>query len=100
MSRVTAFSNLREFISWKDNNCDQCCRYENKSTKANNARCRLAFYLDLASVDDGTISLNTANKVGYDGTYLNAKCNDFNKPIIRKKYPKKIKNQTDLFSHE
>ena len=100
MSRITPFANLREFISWKDNNCDQCCRYENKSTKANNARCRLAFYLDLACVDDGTISLRTANKIGYDGTYLNTKCNDFDKPIIRKKYPKKIKGQTKLFSHE
>lgn len=98
--KIQPFSNLREFIYWKDKNCDECCRYSNVSSKRNNAKCKLAFDLDLASVTDGEISLNTANKIGYDGTYLNRKCNDFNKPIIRKKYPRKNKNQTELFSHE
>lgn len=95
--KIQPFSNLTEFDSWTTRNCDMCCRYSNVSSVRKNAKCKLAFDLDLACVTDGEISLNTANKIGYDGTYLNRKCNDFNKPIIRKKYPKKIKNQTELF---
>ena len=100
MSRVRPFSNGTEFDWWTSRNCDKCCRYSNVSTKRNNAKCKLAFDLDYACATDGMINLNTANKIGYDGTYLNDKCKDFNKPIIRKKYTKKIKNQTELFSHE
>jgi len=108
MSRIQPFSNLTEFTSWKDKNCDRCCRYENVSTKANNARCRLAFYLDLGSVSDGTISSYTALKIGcksfngFDGSCeLYDQCKMFNIPI--KKYPKKKKvdkRQTNLFNHK
>lgn len=102
--KVQPFSNLTDFIKWKYKNCDKCCRYENKSTKANNARCRLAFYLDLASVTDGMISVTTALKIGtteFNGIHstctLKYSCNNFNKPIIRKKYNKEIKGQIKLF---
>lgn len=98
--KVQPFSNLTDFIKWKDKNCDQCCRYENRSTKSNNARCRLAFYLDLASVTDGLISTTTALRIGtkeYNGIdstcTLKYKCNDFNKPL--KTYPKKKKIHKD-----
>lgn len=103
--RITPFKSGTDFMSWQSKNCDKCCRYENKSTNVNKARCRLAFYLDLASVTDGTISFKTGFKIGYksyngiSGTCeLKDKCNNFNKPIIRKKYIKKIdKRQTNLF---
>lgn len=85
-------------MHWHDNNCSQCCRYENESTEVNKAKCRLAFYLDFAAIDTGEISLCTANKIGLDENgCLKPECNYFNQPIIRKKYPKKIKGQTDLF---
>lgn len=102
--RVNPFRNLTEFALWQSNNCGKCIRYENKSSKADNAKCRLAFYLDLASVSDGTISLLTAQKIGIKGASLgnyctlNNQCNDFNKPL--KYYPKKKKidkNQAKLF---
>lgn len=103
--KVQPFSNLTEFINWKDKNCDQCCRYENKSTNVNNSPCRLSFYLDLASVTNGLINSNTALKIGkkeYNGIEstctLKDQCNNFNKLI--KTYPKKRKidkKQTKLF---
>lgn len=98
--RITPFSNLTEFISWQNNNCNQCCRYSNVSVKRQNAKCKLAFDLDYACIDDGTISLETAEKIGMCCGQLSIRCNDFDKPIIRKKYVKKDKNQKELFSHE
>lgn len=107
MSRVRPFSNGTEFDWWTSANCDRCCRYSNVSSKRNNAKCKLAFDLDYACATDGMISTKTALKIGtkyYNGIdgacELADKCKDFNKPIIRKKYPKKIKKQTELFSHE
>lgn len=104
--KVQPFSNLTDFIKWKDKNCDQCLRYENKSVNVNNARCRLSFYLDLASVTDGLITSNTAIKIGVTKEYnvidstcsLKDRCNDFNKPIKTYQKKKKIdKKQTKLF---
>lgn len=73
--RITPFSNLTDFMSWQSNNCDKCCRYSNVSSKRQNARCTLAFDLDFACIDDGTISLGTAEKIGLEGCYkkINAK---------------------------
>lgn len=96
MKKITPFSNGSEFESWQDQNCFNCCRYSNVSTKRNNAKCKLAFDLDIGCVTDGTISLNTATKIGYDGVSLNVRCNDFSKPIIRKKYIKKCKEQINF----
>ena len=95
--RMAPFSNLTDFYIWQSNNCDKCCRYSNVSTKPSNAKCKLAFDLDFACIDDGTISIKTAENIGLKGGYLKNKCNDFNKPIIRKKYPKKnVALQTKL----
>lgn len=99
-NRVMPFSNGTEFMRWQERNCLQCCRYSNVSSKRSNAKCKLAFDLDFACIDDGTISSKTANKIGLVGNYLKDKCNDFNKPIIRKKYPRKNINQKELFSNE
>lgn len=108
---VQPFSNLTEFEWWKNNNCDKCYRYENKSTKLNNARCKHAFRLDLACVSDGMIPLRTAFKIGTKSSctglekdnvgtcVLQDKCKLFNKPLpIRKKAKKKEDiNQYNLF---
>lgn len=96
--KIHPFSNGTEFMHWHDNNCSQCCRYSNVSTKRSNAKCKLAFDLDFAYVDDGTITIKTAQEIGLDENgCLKTTCNYFNKPIIRKKYPKKNKGQTNLF---
>lgn len=104
MKRIIPFSRLTEFIYWKSNNCDKCLRYENRSTTADNAKCRLAFYIDLASVTDGCISLITAQKIGIKSDIsngsciLNDQCNNFNKPLKKYLRKKKVdKNQTTLF---
>lgn len=96
LERITPFSNLSEFTRWTDKNCDLCNRYSNISTKKENAKCKLAFDLDLACVTDGTISLDTANKIGFKDGYLQSKCNGFNKPMARKKHTKKIIGQMKL----
>lgn len=104
--RITPFSKLTDFMSWQSNNCDKCCRYSNVSSKRQNAKCKLAFDLDYACVSDGTISTDTALKIGcteyngIDGSCTLGKCKDFDKPIIRKKYPKKIKGQINLFEND
>lgn len=82
--QIIPFSNLSEFDSWQSHNCDRCCRYDNTSSKRQNAKCKLAFDLDLACVSEGSISVDTAKSIGFDGVQLNDKCNDFNKPIISK----------------
>lgn len=100
--KVIPFSNATEFEIWQTNNCDRCCRYSNVSTKRNNAKCKLAFDIDLASVTDGRIRLKTAKEIGiqiHNGycVTLNNRCSYFNKPIIRKKYSKtKYTNQLEL----
>ena len=105
MKRLTPFSNGSEFERWKENNCDQCCRYENKSTKPNNAKCRHAYYIDLASATDGKIPVNSVGKIGFkrvdlssDSCALLDRCEMFNKPL--KKYPirkKADERQKELF---
>lgn len=64
MKRVEPFSNGFEFRSWKDRNCDRCAKYENESTKIEDAGCKLAFYVDLGSASDGSIPESVATEFG------------------------------------
>lgn len=92
---VRPFSNGTEFLLWKEENCDGCIRYENKSTKASNAKCNLAFYLDLGSATDGMIPSDVALRIGvseYNGIEMSctlSRCKNFNKPV--REYPRKRK---------
>ncbi len=98
-TRVRPFSNHTEFEWWQERNCDRCCRYSNVSSKRKNAKCRLAFDLDFASIDDGTIRRKTAEMIGLSNGSLKNRCNDFNKPLPTRNKPQKKAdiNQYNLF---
>jgi len=78
MNRLVPFSNGNEFLSWKNRNCDNCPKYENKSTSYETANCPAAFDMDMASIM-GNIRVKTARDVGFismRGEYveLNRRC--------------------------
>lgn len=101
---IRPFSNGTEFMIWQSNNCDRCCRYENKSTSSSKAKCSSAFAIDMGTIT-GYISYSAAKRIGFsayngmDGTCtLNSVCNNFNKPIAKKLIKsKKYKDQLALF---
>lgn len=67
------FSNGNQFMDWKHQNCDQCEKYENKSTDRNKAKCKYAFDLDYAQ-GPGEIPISTINYFGYSKYYHLANC--------------------------
>lgn len=72
--RVTPFCTLTEYIVWSDENCANCQLYEDESTNINKAKCKAAFEIDLASVTDGTISMEAAKTIGCDLTGVRDAC--------------------------
>ena len=97
MKKIKPFSNGTSFMIWHDNNCATCNKYENTSTSRSNAKCKYAFDLDLATVSDGEIPLNTAKWIGYDGCYLNNRCNIYNIEFKKVKIDWAAINQMTLF---
>jgi len=71
---IVPFSNGTEFWNWRDNNCEIC---ENNSNELRND-CKLKIAMELGAIGEGTIPLDTAQWIGYNGLELNAKCNMFN----------------------
>lgn len=74
--KIEPFSNGFEFRGWKDRNCSLCDKYEDESTKVEEAGCKLAFYIDLGSVSDGTIPKAIADEFGCEierGFFTNCK---------------------------
>jgi len=61
---IIPFSNGSEADVWQSHNCFRCTKYESKSTTVEEAKCDLAFYLDLAR-GTGPIPLNIAQRIGY-----------------------------------
>ena len=76
---VRPFSNGSEADSWHHHNCLGCNKYENSSTTEEEAKCKLAFHIDLGFLA-GDIPLWVAKDIGctYDPIYgtvnLYAKC--------------------------
>lgn len=63
--RIIPFSRGTEYMFWQTANCDNCEKYENESVEPEQAGCKLAYYIDLASVTDGTIPKWVADRVGF-----------------------------------
>lgn len=85
MKKHTPFSNGTEFMCWQIINCYKCKKYENSSTKIEEAGCKLAFSLDYAFISDGKIDLDIAEQIGIgeSGSGLIKHCKQFaGKPII------------------
>ena len=63
IKNVIPFSNGSEADNWQSHNCFRCTKCENKSTSVENAKCDLAFYLDMGRAI-GTIPLSVAQRIG------------------------------------
>ena len=79
---VKPFSNCVDAENWKENNCYRCINYESESTCENEAKCKMAYYLDLGYIE-GTIPLWVAKEIGvaYNPLYqtgkLDTRCRGF-----------------------
>jgi hypothetical protein len=80
---VKPFSNSTDASWWQDNNCHKCIKYETESTDEDEAKCKLAFNVDLGFLS-GDIPLWVAKEIGckYDSLYqtckLSNECRHFN----------------------
>ena len=73
-TEVTPFSNGSEAMIWRENNCDKCLNYEDKSKEEIDAKCKLAFNIDIGFVK-GHIPLWVAKEIGCDYNPLYQTCN-------------------------
>jgi hypothetical protein len=63
--RVRPFSNGTQFMDWENANCSRCKKYSEDASS-----CDLVTALTFAYFDDGTISAEHAQRIGYDsGAY-------------------------------
>ena len=56
---------VASFDFWENENCYGCKKYENESTKIEDAKCELSFSLCYAYVSDGKIDKKIAERIGY-----------------------------------
>lgn len=81
-TQVVPFSNSTDCEDWTEDNCLECKKYENESTKECDSKCKLAFHLDF-SRGLGTIPLWVAKEIGcsynplYQTIRLEERCNHF-----------------------
>jgi len=79
---VVPFSNGTEAMVYSEMNCQNCINYESESTTEEEAKCKLAFHLDLGNIS-GDVPLWVAKEIGcdYEPLYgrvrLNKKCRQF-----------------------
>jgi len=81
-TEVIPFSNGTEFMDWQESNCNKCVKYETESGKEEDAKCKLAFHLDLGTII-GNIPLWAAKDIGckynplYQTCRLYGRCRQF-----------------------
>jgi len=63
------FGNGSELMAWQSRNCDICPLYENESTRAEEAKCVAAFFVDMSSIT-GSVPFKECKEIG--GTYNQA----------------------------
>lgn len=79
---VIPFSNGTEYQYWNEKNCAKCRKYESESATEEDAKCKLAFHLDLGTIS-GDIPLWAAKEIGctynplYQTANLSDKCRQF-----------------------
>ena len=84
MKTFRPFTNQREYLSWMEKNCYRCQRYENQSTRIEEAGCPMAFCLDLGAVGEGEIPAMYADRIGIDVDKLSDECLEIKKMQITK----------------
>jgi len=70
---ITPFSNGTAAANWRAKNCEKCINYENESKTEEEAKCKLAFHLDLGTII-GTIPLWAAKEIGCEYNPLYGYC--------------------------
>ena len=60
---VVPFSNGTEAGVWHERNCEQCARYEMESESEEEAKCKMAFHIDLGFMA-GEIPMWVAKRIG------------------------------------
>ena len=61
--KIRPFSNGTEFMIWRDKNCDRCEK-ANTETADRTKTCPMEYDIALASVTDGSIPKESAERVG------------------------------------
>lgn len=80
---VSTFSSGNEAQVWQHNNCHQCVNYDSDSKTEEEAKCKLAFHIDMGYIC-GEIPLWACKEIGidYDPLYQSGqfrkKCRKFN----------------------
>lgn len=64
-TKVIPFSNGTDAMVWQDNNCLKCRNYESESHEEEEAKCKMAYNLDLGFIT-GSIPLRIAKDIGCD----------------------------------
>ena len=63
-ARIRPFSNGSEYTAWQERNCGKCAKFDPDSLEV---ACPIDEALLSAYWDDGTISKEMADKIGFDG---------------------------------
>ena len=63
-TEILPFSNGSQFLSWESKNCGKCPKYENESTKREDARCKYSYDLEF-SAGSGSIPISTLDYFGF-----------------------------------
>lgn len=71
MKKITPFSTGTDYMIWHNMNCSDCINYENESSIRSKAKCKHAYDIDFACIDDGTIPIKTAEWIGIKNGRLN-----------------------------
>jgi hypothetical protein len=90
------FSNGSEFEIWRACNCFDCNKYENKSTKIENAKCKAAFELD-GSLGLGEMTTQALDYIGWNGDYKHPQLTDC---TMKDFILKPVKVNTSVFSQK
>ena len=80
---VKPFSNATEAEQWQAQYCSNCINYESKSEVEEDAKCKLAFHIDIGYIL-GTIPLWVAKEIGctYNPLYQTCRLNPCRKQHI------------------
>jgi len=79
---VVPFSNGTESMVYSEMNCERCIHYESQSRTEEEAKCKLAYHLDMGNIL-GNIPLWVAKEIGcdyeplYGSVRLNTRCRKF-----------------------
>lgn len=66
MNKIRPFSCGSQFIDWQVRNCKNCKKFIETPASADEIQCEIDLALFMSSWDDGTISQEIADRMGYN----------------------------------